>query len=547
MVDVEPPEDQGPAARASEEAEEFETERATEERYRWGVGITLALLALLGAWIALLATDAATNESNTTREATRLGAEAQTAEVVAQGAEAGIEQILAEVAQLGSRPGFQVASTLESQGIELDPESEAERLAQAQAQLEAATAGATDRRTATREQAAGASLEQTAVVAERVTWNARASQYETVLTVLAVAVFLVGFTMVVSRGLRPPFVVPGTVLAVVCFGWALQIHAKPIPRVAPEAIEATAAGQVATDEGRPEDAVVDFTRAVDAQGDYAAARRGLGVAILTTGNPDLLRTWAITDDSPALTDPATAELEEAVELAGDDAVTLTAAAIAAVVRSDWADAAGLIEDALAENERAPGLLLSRSAVAVAEGDGDLARSWLDRAVPELTELAGTDTDRALAAQYLTLLEWVTRQAPEHAALAGELRDQAILFIARAREAATPQADIGSGAAPAGATIAVETLEYRDDTTTARFAVSGVASGQQVIIAVYERPSPGGPWVQAPELFYVGEVPPGEGFTFRTPRACHPLEYRVDLYVDGVAADSTTSPGTVATC
>ena len=36
-------------------------------------------------------------------------------------------------------------------------------------------------------------------MAERITWNNRASQYETVLTVLAVAIFLVGFTMVVPH------------------------------------------------------------------------------------------------------------------------------------------------------------------------------------------------------------------------------------------------------------------------------------------------------------------------------------------------------------
>ncbi len=40
---------------------------------------------------------------------------------------------------------------------------------------------------------------------------------------------------------------------------------------------------------------------------------------------------------------------------------------------------------------------------------------------------------------------------------------------------------------------------------------------------------------------------GPGYTFRTPRACHPVEYRVDLYVNGVYAASTTSPGGAATC
>ena len=38
----------------------------------------------------------------------------------------------------------------------------------------------------------------------------------TVLTVLAVAIFLLGFTLVVGRNLRPPLAVPGVILALVC-------------------------------------------------------------------------------------------------------------------------------------------------------------------------------------------------------------------------------------------------------------------------------------------------------------------------------------------
>ena len=82
--------------------------------------------------------------------------------------------------------------------------------------------------------------------------------------------------------------IPGVILAVICFGWALQIYAKPIPKVAQEAITATAAGQVALEEGRPEDAVENFSVAVEAQEDYSVAHRGLGAAILLTGNPNPL-------------------------------------------------------------------------------------------------------------------------------------------------------------------------------------------------------------------------------------------------------------------
>ncbi len=69
----------------------------------------------------------------------------------------------------------------------------------------------------------------------------------------------------------------------------------------------------------------------------------------------------------------------------------------------------------------------------------------------------------------------------------------------------------------------------------------------MIVAAYERPSPDGPWVQPAELFYVGPPSDGAGFTFRTPRACHPVEYRVDLYVNGAFAATTNYPGVAPTC
>ena len=540
------PENEAPERPAPEEPD---ADDRTEVRYRRGIGITLALLALLGAWIAVMATNAGTRESTTTRQATRIASEAQTAAVVAQGADSALEQVAAEIAEFGSRRSFQIDNAAVAVGIELDPVAEAERLAEARADLDEDTATFGTRRTELTQTATALSLEQTALVAERITWNNRASQYETVLTVLAVAIFLVGFTMVVSRGLRPPFVIPGVVLAIVCFGWTLQIWAKPIPTVAPDAVTAAAAGQVAIEEGRPDDAVESFSAAVEAQENYSVAHRGLGTAILLTGNPDLLTTWAITDDSDEITGPATAELERALELGGrDDPLTVATAAIIAVAASDWDRAAELLDEAIEKNERTPGLQLTRSAVAIAQGDSATAEDWLQRAAVQMEPLAGTDTDRALAAQYLTLLEWVARQEPDQAPTATEFRDLAMQLIATNRANRTPTAaDDTGGPPPPDAAVDVETLRFVDDVTTVDLAIRGVPADNQVIVAVYERPSPGGPWVQPAELFYVGPPTDGAGITFRTPRACDPVEYRIDLFVNGAFADTTTAPGVAPTC
>ena len=69
----------------------------------------------------------------------------------------------------------------------------------------------------------------------------------------------------------------------------------------------------------------------------------------------------------------------------------------------------------------------------------------------------------------------------------------------------------------------------------------------VTIVGYERPAEGASFVQTDQLFYVGPPGDGSGFTFDTPRACAPVEFRFDLYVEGVFVESVTAPGGEATC
>ena len=276
--------------------------------------------------------------------------------------------------------------------------------------------------TAISEEARRLSLEQRAVVDQRITWNARASQYETVLTTLAIAIFLIGFTMVVGPRIRPPFVGPGLLLALFCFGWAVHIYLKPIPEVDLPAISATAAGEVALAQGRAEDAVDDFDTAIEASDTYAPAFAGRGLARLVVANPDLLTSLAITDQSPQVVDAAVADLDRAFELgATKDAQAVAIAALARIVGEDWDAAATLLEDAVDEQQRTPGLQLWRSAIAVAQDDPTTASEWLERATDQMTAMQGTDTNRTLAAQYLTLLEFVGDRVPSSAELADPFR------------------------------------------------------------------------------------------------------------------------------
>lgn len=524
-------------------ADAVESDHPGEQRYRRRIGITLAVLALLGAWIAVLQTNASTNESRTTREATRLAAEAQTARVIDRGVQAGLEQVEAETDVFVLRDAFNISpSAASAAGAPLDPAREQARVEAGQALVTGALQGDGTRATGISERARHLTLEQSAVVEQRITWNARASQYETVLTTLAIAIFLIGFTMVVGPKIRPPFVGPGLLLAVFCFGWAVHIYLKPIPEIDLDAVTSTAAGQVALAEGRSDDAVADFDAAIDIDDTYAPAFEGRGLARLVVANPDLLTSLAITDQSTQVVDAAVADLDRAFELgAPKDAAAVSIAALARIVGEDWDRAATLLEDASEQQNRTPGLELWRSAIAVAQDDQATAAEWLERAADQMTATRGTDTNRALAAQYLTLLEFVADSEPSRAELATRFVSESIALIAVAT-GSDP-----SEAATSDATLQIVQAEFADGVTTVELARTGVPAGTPVVLAGYERPAPGASWVQPAALFYAGPIGDGGSLEVPTPQVCAPVEFRFDLYVNGVLTDSATSPGGRPTC
>lgn len=521
-------------------------EEEPEGRYKRNVAITLAALAILGAWIAVLQTNASTNEARTAREATRLASEAQTAAVLEAGALGALERIEAEQQVFPLRSTFVLDEEAASEaGAAFDPDRAAQRLAEAQAAVDATLgddgSGLFDLQVEARRLA----LQQAATVEERVTWNARASQYETVITTLAVAIFLVGFTLVVRRQLRPPLAVPGLLLALYCLGWSIHIYRKPIPDVKPAAIEATAVGEAELDRGRASDAAASFTSAIEADDDYEPAFRGRGLARFVVANPDVLTTLAFTDTSTAALEPVAADLARAIELGGDaSALTETIAGYVAIAAERYDLASELLERAVEINPLTPGAQFALSAVSVARGDPAAALEWRTRAAGQLGPLEQTDRNRALVAQYLTLLEWVVDRAPEATAATEQLRDDSVAVLSElvAQRPLRPE-DAGP------ASVAVDGVSYEDGTTTVALSTTGDVPEDAIVAVVgYERPAEGAPWVQPPELFYTGPVvDQAEPTPFATPRTCVAVEYRVDLYVEGVLADSATAPGGTPTC
>jgi len=509
--------------------------------YKRRVGIVLATLAVLGAWIGILHTNAATNESNTARETTRTAVSAQASAVVEQTVLRLLEQGELEADTLRVRPTYALDPS-EIPALEgVDREA---RLSEAQQTVRRVLQRNPEALHDLRRTARRRSLAQAALTETRITWNARASQYETVLTTLGIAIFLVGFTLVLSRRIRPPILIPGLALALYCFGWAVHIYLKPVPSTAPAAIDSTAQGQTLFAERRVTEAIAAFGDAIAVQDDYLTPHEDRSIAHFVAANPDFFTTGAITDtDGPEFA-AALDDAERALELGGDQSVlTMVASGVLAFADGDYDTAVRRLTAASELNDQTPGALLYLSAAETARGDDAAADRWRDRAVALLDGSEPSDRNRQLAAAYYTALEWVAHDVPEQADAAREQRDELI-----ARETSFISGERASGSSPAGATLVLNDIVVGDDTVDFDLDVGGVGADDTVTLLAYERPVPDGPWVQPPTLAYIGPlVAPGSAPPLRAERVCRPTEFRVDLYVNGAPADSAAAPGVEPTC
>lgn len=151
---------------------------------------------------------------------------------------------------------------------------------------------------------------QKAYAAERGAWGAKGGAYIAVVTVLAVALFLIGLSRTVGPGSGRPLVASGAALAAIAAVWGFSVFLRPVAGPSAAAIDAYVEGGVAlsaalweTDPGRLPPVLVEaeeaFTRAIEAQLGYTDAYSGRAAALFQL---DLLRPGGPTGSEQAAED-----------------------------------------------------------------------------------------------------------------------------------------------------------------------------------------------------------------------------------------------------
>ncbi|MEZ5382049.1 MAG: tetratricopeptide repeat protein [Microthrixaceae bacterium] len=536
-----PPDD---SASDSPDADEAAAAAGERDAYKRRVAVTLALLGVMGAWIGVLHTDSGSNEALYARQTTRAAVESMRANVNAQTV-AGLEIDLdAEQAGLGvagsTEDGTGGATTNATAG-------DAEQAEEAAAGLDGQERDELRReltRTASR-----LKLRRSALAETRVTYNNRTSQYETVLTTLAVALFLVGFTLVLNRKTRPPVLIPGLLLAAYVGGWALWIHQREIPTTRPEAIDAAAEGETHLEFGEYELAAQRFGEAIELDDDFLAAYTGRSIASFFTANPDAPSTLAVIDADGPEAQQAMADAERAVELGGkQDFLSLYISGLYRFFGDDFPGAVERLNLAAEANDAPPETSLALGAAYLADGDDEAASEALKDGVDKLDPAAESAEARQLAADLFTMLEYVAATVPERAEAVADVRTRLAAGEANLSfgepEAGTPDQD----GAPEAA-FRLERSSFRDGRLEVGVGYEGLAPDSRVTLYAYLQLADGAPFAQPAELARFVELE-GSGVLrgeATLELSCAPVAIRYDLYVDGVPSASFAAPGVDATC
>ncbi|MEL6891731.1 MAG: hypothetical protein AAFP84_09055, partial [Actinomycetota bacterium] len=340
----------------------------TTSHFKKSVAMLLAALAILGAAIAVLETFASTSESRAARETTRTAVSGLAAQVDANA----LQRVSAELA---ATPELRERAQAETAALRLE--------------------------------ATAQDLRRSALTETRIGWNSRASQFGTVVTVLAIAVFLAGFALVVHTRIRIPVLVPGIVLGLVCAGWAVHIHLRGVPETADASIDATATGLMAMERGDYAGARASFDDAIRFDDDYAPAYEGRGVSTFLDANPDFFVVGSVLDNSEPVRDSAQADLQRALDVGPDHNVfAQTLIGVLDLYGPEPASATSALDQALRLDPSAPELWFAHAAANTADGRTDAAESSLESGLALLDQRRPSDSTRQLAAEALTSFEWV---------------------------------------------------------------------------------------------------------------------------------------------
>lgn len=351
----------------------------------------------------------------------------------------------------------------------------------------------------------------TAAAAVKDGWDTKANTYIVHLTILAVALFLLGLsaTIELSRP-RMIFTVVGIGMAVFATGWAFTTYSEPIfdLREQPDAIEAFVQGSILAEDEQHEAAIEAFNKAITAVPDYNAAYIGRSLAYENLGDyeaaiADLKQARALGSETAnvigeqAWLEYLAGRFDESIAT-GRTALELYPDSADLWIRFDVALALlakGDIEAAQAEYQQGMDLAIQEVTDAQSRGEGISSGLWysLITGSDDLVELSliAQSAEGSPPMETLQNPEGIVQAAPD---LIDQLRNLAVSLEFYGRPPGAPltaeieNLEFGEPLYDDEGTFTeheiTDEFEYGVSEMDALFDYSGMQNGQEILVKVY---------------------------------------------------------------
>jgi tetratricopeptide (TPR) repeat protein len=154
-------------------------------------------------------------------------------------------------------------------------------------------------------------------------WGTKSDRYIGLITLLAVALTLLGLSLTVGVGVRALLVWPAGLIVASCVIAGAVVFVRPAATTSDDAIRAVAEGDRLAWGRAYDEAVAAYTRASDLDRDYVVPYQRRATATLLAGSPERnLSSFVFSSSTREARLAAIADLRRAVDMGGDDYVTL---------------------------------------------------------------------------------------------------------------------------------------------------------------------------------------------------------------------------------
>ncbi|MGW1345869.1 tetratricopeptide repeat protein [Kribbella sp. NPDC002412] len=369
-------------------------------------------------------------------------------------------------------------------------------------------------------------------------WGTKSDRYVLGITLLAVALSLLGLSLTLAPGTRNLVVVPALVIA----GFAVLVSviaASQRPLVTPDAaVVALAEGDKRMWLRQYDGAVESYTEAIRLRSDYTQAYRARATATVLAGSPEnAAYVFTTVDEKSRLR--SIADLDRALELSPvPDYLSLVNQGANLFHVRRYAASEVLTRRALESNDRLPLPWANLGLVQAAQGEEAEARASYGEMVRRTAERPDPLEQAELYASSRTTLEILAVKEPDRKDLVQKLQG---MLVAAQAELSSP----GPNPAGADATISALKLTATGWYVGATYQRAKLPEKARISWIGYFRPSPGEPWQQRSTLagfdriaagqpaqrYFVDSGCPGRG------------EYRLDAWLDDRLLASATVAST----